>query len=137
MAEDGCSSFCICSVCMFSKIVCSIRGKLLIRPDIAIKTGKSIITLELTICHESNIQSSKTYKLNKYKNLSSHLLPSISTSPLKNFTIEVTTLGLISDISPFLKLLNLGKFSSDLIDQIRNSVISNSYNIYCSRNTAN
>ena len=108
-----------------------------LRPDIAIKTGKSIITLELTICHESNIQSSKTYKLNKYKNLSSHLLPSISTSPLKNFTIEVTTLGLISDISPFLKLLKLGKFPSDLTDQIRNSVIANSYNIYCSRNTAN
>ena len=108
-----------------------------LRPDIAIKTGKSIITLELTICHESNIQSSKIYKLNKYKNLSSHLLPSISKTPLKNFTIEVTTLGLISDISPFLKLLNLGKFPSDLIDQIRNSVISNSYNIYCSRNTAN
>ena len=31
-----------------------------LRPDIAIKTGKSTITLELTICHESNIQSSKT-----------------------------------------------------------------------------
>ena len=54
-----------------------------LRPDIAITTGKSIITHELTICHESNIQSSKTYKLNKYRNLSSHLLPSISKTPLK------------------------------------------------------
>ena len=53
------------------------------------ETGQSIITLELTICHESNIQSSKTYKLNKYRNLSRHLLPPIFKTPLKNYTIEV------------------------------------------------
>ena len=44
-----------------------------LRPDIAIKSNSSIITLGLTICHESNISSSREYKINKYKNLINHL----------------------------------------------------------------
>ena len=107
-----------------------------LRPDIAIMTQSSIITLELTICHESNISSSKDYKINKYKNLETHLLPSVSHCSLSRFTIEITPLGFISDISKFLKCTNLEKWSVETIKMIRQTVISESYKIYCSRNSA-
>ena len=114
----------------FSKVFDSLR------PDIAIKTESSIITLELTICHESNISSSKDYKINKYKNLDTHLLPSVAHCSLKRFTIEVTPLGFVSDISKFFKCTNLKIWPVETVKLIRESVISESYKIYCSRNSA-
>ena len=107
-----------------------------LRPDIAIKSDSSIITLELTICHESNISSSREYKINKYKNLMNHLLPSVSHYSLNRFTIEVTPLGFISDMSNFLKCINVEAWSNEIINLIRQTAISESYNIYCLRNSA-
>ena len=39
------------------------------RPDIAILDSNSICTLELTVCHETNVVSSRDYKRDKYKNI--------------------------------------------------------------------
>ena len=72
-----------------------------LRPDIAIESGSSIVTLELTICHETNIVTSRKYKINKYKILSNHMLSSVSNYSLDNFTIEVMPLGFISDMFDF------------------------------------
>ena len=109
-----------------------------LRPDIAIKTESSIITLEPTIFHKSNIRisSSKENKVNKYKNLDTHLLPPVSHCSLSRFTIEITPLGFISDISKFLKCINLENWSVETIKMIRQTVISESYKIYCSHNSA-
>ena len=107
-----------------------------LRPDIAIKSNDSIITLELTICHESNISSSREYKINKYKNLTNHLLPSVSHYSLNRFTIEVTPLGFISDMSNFFKCINVEAWSNEIINLIRQTAISESYKIYCLRNSA-
>jgi hypothetical protein len=39
------------------------------RPDIAIADSNSICTLELTVCHETNVVSSRDYKSDKYKSI--------------------------------------------------------------------
>src|SRR3989442_11690724 len=62
------------------------------RPDIAIVDSTST-TLELTICHESNILKSKQFKLTKYRNISAHATTIIAGKLVKNFTIEISTLG--------------------------------------------
>ena len=43
-----------------------------VRPDLVIASNATIVILELTVCHESNLVSSKTDKLNKYKNIAAH-----------------------------------------------------------------
>ena len=44
------------------------------RPDIAIVDSNSICTLELTVCHETNVLSSRDYKRDKYKNIAVFVL---------------------------------------------------------------
>ena len=61
----------------------------------------SVDTLELTICHETNLEKSKQYKASKYVNLQADIKTDYSNLKINRFTIEVTSLGLISDISDF------------------------------------
>ena len=63
------------------------------RPDIAILDDKAITTLELTICHESNIVSSKQYKINRYANIGISVSSLGAGKTVVNFTMEVTPLG--------------------------------------------
>ena len=49
-----------------------------LRPDIAVVSPSGVGVLELTVCHESNLLSSRTYKLDKYKNISNHRFTSES-----------------------------------------------------------
>ena len=79
------------------------------RPDIVISNKTEVVVLELTVCHESNIEKSRTYKENKYKNLHQNLKLNIPSSKLRVFTLEITVLGFISDISEFLKFAKLPK----------------------------
>ena len=105
------------------------------RPDIVIKSRNYIATLELTICHESNAIASKNYKISKYKNLKQNILPPYSSYKLLNYTIEVTTLGFISDISEFCKTTLTEQMPVAIKQLVFRSVISESYSIYCMRNT--
>ena len=66
------------------------------RPDVAILSNICVTTLELTICHETNLMKSKQYKKDKYKNIGSSCTALDSGKPVSNFTIEVSTLGLVS-----------------------------------------
>ena len=70
-------------------------------PDIVVKHRKRISTLELTICHETNVIASRTYKQTKYKDLRRNLRPEYASFKISNYTIEITSLGIISDIRDF------------------------------------
>ena len=106
-----------------------------LRPDIAVRHHNMISTLELTICHKTNAIASKQFKLSKYNNLNQNLLPRFSKYKLLNNTIEVTTLGLISKSSEFSKTNLVEKMPDHIKHLVFNSVISDSYSIYCLRNT--
>ena len=66
-----------------------------LRPDIVLVKDDTVITLELTVCHELNLRKSKMYKLNKYKDLYSHVMDQFTGYTMKFYTIEVTTLGFV------------------------------------------
>src|SRR6218665_3752257 len=72
-----------------------------LRPDILVKHRKRISTLELTICHETNAVASRRYKQTKYKDLIKNLRPEYVSFKMSNYTIEITSLGIISDIRDF------------------------------------
>ena len=107
-----------------------------LRPDIAIKSQNRISTLELTICHETNMKASKQFKSSKYNTLYQNLLPEFSECELLNNTVEVSSLGFISDISVFSKVNLTEKMPEHVKRLIITTVISDSYSIYCSRNVS-
>ena len=69
------------------------------RLDIAICSQKEIVILELTVCHETNLLKSRSYKVNKYCNISDYRKTHVLNRTGKVFTCEVSTLGFISDTS--------------------------------------
>ena len=107
-----------------------------LRPDIAILTPSSIETLELTICYETNSIKSKTYKESKYENLHENLNTNFTDFILHKYTVEITTLGIISDINSFTS----SNLNSSMPDHIRSeiigTVVSKSFGIYCNRNNS-
>ena len=78
-----------------------------LRPDIVLYDSKNILVLELTVCHKSNLLKSKQFKLRKYENISKSVKNEYKRIPISVFTIEVSVLGFISDIYPFLLAANL------------------------------
>ena len=46
-----------------------------VRPDLLLFNNSKIIILELTVCHESNLQKSKIYKPIKYADIKNFLQP--------------------------------------------------------------
>ena len=79
------------------------------RPDTVIRHDSELFVLEFTVCHESNLTPSKAYKLNKYKNLSHHLNNEYKYYTIRLFTLEVSTLGFVSDTDKFTTALGLSK----------------------------
>ena len=65
-----------------------------LRPDIAILGPSGIDTLELTVCHETNLSKSKLYKQTRYANLNSNVIYKYANLKIMNYTIEVTCLGI-------------------------------------------
>ena len=103
-------------------------------PDIEIVNSNSISTLELTVCHETNVVKSREFKQSKYIHLKSNLLPEFQHFDLNQFTIEIMTLGFISDSSQFSKNNLTDKMSEQIKFEILKSVVTDSYSIYCQRN---
>ena len=109
-----------------------------LRPDIAIKCQNRISTLELTICHETNINASKQFKRLKIHQFKSELqVPQFSRSNLSTNTVEVSSLGFISDISEFSK----ANLTEKMPDHVWNNWLSPlsfqiHRSIYCLRNVA-
>ena len=105
-----------------------------LRPDIAILSPTSVETLELTICHETNLIKSIQYKDTKCAILHEDHITEYSDLKSNRYTIEVTTLGIISDTMQFCKNNLTNNFSDDMLSKITLTAISNSFLIYCNRN---
>ena len=105
-----------------------------LRPDIVIAEKFKIVTLELTVCHESNLQNSKQFKTNKYLSLFDHLTDKYSNCVVTSNTIEITTLGIVSDINSFCRENLKGRLPDTIKREILQSVVSDSFKIYCNRN---
>ena len=74
-----------------------------LRPDIALLRADGIVdVLELTICRETNLTQSRTYKESKYTDVHNNLKPAFSNHLIYVHTVEITCLGLISDFQQFL-----------------------------------
>src|SRR6218665_2543998 len=104
-----------------------------LRPDIVVKHRKRISTLELTICHETNVIASRTYKQTKYKDLRRTRI-----CIFQNFkyTIKITSLGIISDIRDSCgENLIVDEIPEYIRQLLFKTVISGSYSIYCLRST--
>ncbi len=56
---------------------------------------KKIVVGELTVCHETNFQHSRDYKLQKYANLEAARSSEFSSHAVLVHTIEVSTLGFV------------------------------------------
>jgi len=106
-----------------------------IRPDIAIKTRSKVIVLELTICHETNLNSSREYKLDKYKNISHHRNELIRNLPVKVYTCEITTLGFLQLAEGSMKDCNLSPPDNVWLRKLSSAAIMASFDIYLNRNS--
>jgi len=104
------------------------------RPDIVILSSSEVKIIELTICHESNLNSSKQYKLNKYHNLNACLTEQTRGKSIAYHTIEVTTLGFISPDEDLSRTLGIPKIPKAIKESIIKSVLNCSFKIYCNRN---
>ena len=103
------------------------------RPDIAIVLPSKIIVGELTVCHETNLVSSRNYKLNKYTNLSSSKSCAFKHLPVSVHTIEVSTLGFVVVEPNFLKGGGLPTFPPAFLSELSRAAILSSHHIYCHR----
>ena len=65
------------------------------RPDIVVKEGSNIKSIELTCPYETNTESSRNYKQKRYKNLHRDLLT--STSQFQLILLEITSLGFVTE----------------------------------------
>jgi hypothetical protein len=106
------------------------------RPDIAIADDNSICILELTVCHETNLISSRNYKHNKYKDISVCGSTLAGNRKIITHTIEISTLGFISNISDFIKVIRIPQMSVSVKLVIIATVLKSSFDIYCNRNNA-
>ena len=106
-----------------------------IRPDLVLYDASRVAILELTICHESNLLKSRSFKINKYTNYKQHLNPKFVKHLVNLYTVEISVLGFISDLTDFCKFANLPAFPPQIKINIINSVIRNSFNIFCRRNS--
>src|SRR5207248_4726026 len=66
-----------------------------LRPDIAVVAPSGVGVLELTVCYETYLLSSRTYKLDKYKNISNHRSELIKGLPVRVYTCQVSVLGFV------------------------------------------
>ena len=72
-----------------------------VRPDLILLDDSKIAVLELTICHAKNILKSRSFKINKYRDIILHLQPKYKKHRLQVFTIEISVLGFISNLNDF------------------------------------
>ena len=103
------------------------------RPDVAIVNSSRITVCELTVCHETNLLSSRNYKINKYANISAAKSSLVQNHSVNVYTIEVSSLGFVVVDPNFLKECSLAKFSNELLTEIAKSAILASHDIYAKR----
>jgi hypothetical protein len=108
-----------------------------VRPDMAIMKGREILIIELTICHETNIESSKNYKLDKYKNINKCKAESIKDHNVSLTTCELSVLGFLQLDSHILKQFGVPDINEITMLNLSKNVIFSSYDIYTHRDIPN
>ena len=103
------------------------------RPDLAIVSPTTIVVGELTICHETNLQRSRDYKLHKYSNLDAAKTNEFKKHAVRVHTIEVSTLGFVVVEPDFCKQVGVPGFDTSLIKDLGKSAIESSRSIFCHR----
>jgi hypothetical protein len=103
------------------------------RPDLALVDANKIIILELTVCHETNVVTSRAFKRNKYLNIARAKSSLVKNHLVKVCTLEVTTMGFVSLDPVFLAESSLPKFNKAFLESITNSAILSSHEIYINR----
>ena len=103
------------------------------RPDLAIVNSTKILICELTVCHETNLESSRQFKLNKYSNISSAKSSLVKNHLVKVFTIEVTSLGFVAIDQNFLTEASLPRFNKPFLEDVTRTVIMSTHDIYAKR----
>jgi hypothetical protein len=105
------------------------------KPDISLVLDRSILILELTICHESNLNKSKEYKARKYLEIGSDIKSEFNHYDVTVHTIEVSTLGFISCAKDFVDKAKVAKMSLKQKNDIIATVLNYSFWIYRNRNS--
>ena len=103
------------------------------RPDLAVVSSTKIIDGELTVCHETNLQLSKDYKLQKYSQLAAARASEFKRHEVQVHTIEVSTLGFVVVDPNFCKSAGLANFDPPLIKNLARSAVLSSRSIFCNR----
>jgi hypothetical protein len=101
------------------------------RPDLAIVFPSRIMVGELTICHETNLITSRDYKINKYSKLSHARSIAFISHTVSVHTFEISSLGFVVTEPDFFKLAKIPIFSPT--SELFKTVILASRNIYCNR----
>ena len=92
-----------------------------------------IVVGELTVCHETNLRSSRDFKLNKYAGLAAARSSAFRHHTVLVHTIEVSTLGFTVAEPNFFKFSGVPTFSSALLSEISKTTVLASHEIYCNR----
>jgi len=103
------------------------------RPDLAVVSSTKIIVGELTVCHETNLQLSKDYKLQKYSKLAAAKASEFKRHEVQVHTIEVSTLGFVVVDPNFCKNVGVPNFDPILVKEVARSAILSSRSIFCNR----
>ena len=106
------------------------------RPGIVICEESKILVLELTVCHETNLQKSKQFKLSKYENINTCLQSSFKNIPVQVYSIEVSVLGFISELKTFTNAAVLPDLNTSTRSALTLEAIKSSYEIYKQRISA-
>ena len=103
------------------------------RPDLAIVSPSKVVVGELTVCHETNMQRSRDYKIQKYSNLGSARSTEFRGRAIMVHTVEVSTLGFVVAEPSFFKNGGIPCFDPLILKALSKTAILASRSIYCNR----
>jgi hypothetical protein len=107
-----------------------------VRPDLVIIQNHSVYVLELTVCHETNLEKSCKFKTEKYKNLNHFLQPKFKSFPVHFFPFEISVHGFMTNnLKTFLARIKIHDFPLHLRTQLIRTAIFNTFDIYKHRDT--
>ncbi len=106
-----------------------------ILPDITVLHNNRAYILELTCCYERNLQSSKLYKIEKYRDPAGSCKRDL---PFTVSTAEVSSLGFIptASLAKFCKDLHIPPYQPSCLKRMGEMALRCSYFIFCCRHKA-
>ena len=96
-----------------------------------------ILIVELSICHETNLRWSKSYKENKYKDLNDFKTEIIADRHLVVTTCELSVLGFLQFDNSVYRHLCIPPLDDNIVNNIAKTVIQSSFDIYTHRDVEN